>query len=247
MARGITISAMLPVLKAEIGDYSGTNATRDAELTVLLSNMQIRLATEHYWPFLERHWDVVCPPNIQFISLPTETAGDPESEMSSIDLDQLPTAEVFWNQIYQPVIYGINEEEYNTFNFALGQQSDPIQKWRLATNPNEPEDPNQFEVWPVPVTNQTIRFTGMRAILPLTDPTDTCDLDHMLIILFVAAERLSRSEKADANIKMQMAQRRLQWLKQGYTPKRVRRCLDGIDVPRKRDIKLVGVAATPKS
>lgn len=243
MPRGTTVSSMLAMLKAEIGDFSGINTTRDAELTVLLSNMQQRLVSEHYWPFLERHWDVECAANTQFISLPTETAGDPEAEMSSINLDQLPVAKVLWNQIYQPVEYGIDEDQYNTFNFALGQQSDPIQRWRLATNPNEPEDPNQFEVWPVPVTVQTIRFTGERAILPLTAPTDTADLDDMLIVLFVAAERLARSEKADSQLKMQMAQRRLQWLKQGYTPKRVRRMLDGSMMPPRRDIKLVGVAA----
>lgn len=244
MARGTTVTNLLTMLKAEIGDFASTNTSRDNELTVLLSNMQKRLATEHYWPFLERHWDVNCPAGQQYISLPTVTSGDPETETSDINLDELPVAKVLWNTLYQPVEYGINEEQYNIFNFALGQTSDPIQRWRLATNPNEAEDPNQFEVWPVPVTDQVMRFTGERAIQSLAAPTDTADLDDMLIVLFVAAERLARGEKADSNIKMQMAQRRLQWLKQGYTPKRVRRMLDGNSVPPRKDIKLIGVAAS---
>lgn len=234
---------MLVMLKAELGDYSGTNTQRDNELIQLMSNMQQRLATEHYWPFLQRDWDVICGPGIQYINLPTTTAGDPEVETSQINLDQLPTAQVFWNNIYSPIIYGIDEEQYNTFNFALGQQSDPISRWRLATNVNEPVDPNQFEVWPVPVTSQTIRFTGERAILPFSATTDTADLDDQLIVLFTAAERCLRSEKPDAQLKLQHAQRRLGWLKQGYTPKRKRRMLDGSTFPDRRDIKLVGIAA----
>lgn len=243
MPRGTTVTNLLAMLKAEIGDYAGTNTTRDAELTVLLSNMQKRLVSEHYWPFLERHWDVACPARQQYVTLPTTTSGDPETETVAINLDELPKVTVLWNQLYQPVELGIDEEQYNTFNFAFGQTSDPIQRWRLATNPNEVNDPNQFEVWPVPVTAQTIRFTGERAVQTLSIATDTADLDDMLLVLFVAAERLARSEKADSQIKMQMAQRRLQWLKQGYTPKRKRRMLDGTGQPPKVDGRLIGVAA----
>jgi hypothetical protein len=246
MPRGNTVANMLIMLKAEIGDFSGTNSTRDSELIQLMSNMQQRLLTEHYWPFMERWWDISCPPGIQYLTLPSNLDSEPTSESFPINLDELPTVQNFWNNIYQPVEVGINWEQYNSFNFALGQQSDPIQRWRLATNPNEPENPNVFEVWPVPVTTQTLRFTGERVLQSFVAPTDTADLDDTLIVLFVAAEKIQRSEKPDWQTKLTMAQRRLQWLKQGYTPKRKRRCLDGGQQPPRNDIKLVGIAAGVK-
>lgn len=243
MARGTTLANLRSMLKAECGNYSGTNTARDAELNVLLSNMQKRLSTEHYWPFLERHWDVDVAPGQQYISLPTTTAGDPEQEVSQINLDQLPTVKTLYTTQYWPVTYGIDEDEYNTFNFALGQTSDPIQRWRLATNPNEPEDPNQFEVWPVAGTQQTLRFTGERAILSMTADSDTADLDDILIVLFVAAEILQRNKQPDAQLKLAAAQRHLQWLKQGYSPKDKVRTMDGKgDSEFKRNRQLIGVA-----
>lgn len=232
MARGTSLAVLRSMLKAEIGDFASANATRDAQLNALLSNKQKLLATEHYWPFLERHWDVTATANTQYLSLPTTTAGDPEVVVLAIDLDTLPKVEVLYNNIYQPVINGIGEDEYNTFNFSLGQQSDPILRWRLATNPNEPDDPNQFEVWPVPVTEQTLRFTGERAIQALTTDGNTADLDDLLIVLFVAADILARQKQADAQVKFQAAQRRLQWLRQGYEAKVTRRTMDGRDMSK---------------
>lgn len=246
MSRGTTLSIARSMLKAEIGDFTGTNANRDAVLNQLISNMQKRLGVEHYWPFLEREWDVVVAAGQQYATLPTETAGDPEDEFVAINLDQLPTVKTFYTTQYWPVQYGIGEDEYNTFNFKLGQSSDPIQRWRLATNPNEIADPNQFEVWPVPGTSQTLRFRGERALLNLTQDTDTLDLDDMLVILFCAAEILTRAKQPDGALKLQGAQRHLQWLKQGYTVKDKVRTLDGKgDAQFNRDRRLIGVAVIP--
>ena len=246
MSRGTPLSQLRSMLKAEIGDFSGTNSNRDALLNALLSNMQKRLGVEHYWPFLEREWDVDVPSGTQYVTLPTETAGDPESEVSAINLDQLPTVKTLYTTQYWPVNYGISEDEYNTFNFALGQTSDPIQRWRLATNSNETSDPNQIEVWPVPGTDQTLRFRGERTILPLVADSDTADLDDMMIVLFCAAEILTRAKQPDGPLKMQAAQRQLQWLKQGYNTKDKVRTMDGKgDAQFNRDRQLIGVAVIP--
>lgn len=243
MSRGTTLSTLRSMLKAEIGDFTGTNSNRDAVLNNLLSNMQKRLGVEHFWPFLERDWDVVVPPNTQYVSLPTVTAGNPEVETSAINLDQLPTVKTLYTTQYWPVNYGIDEDEYNTFNFALGQTSDPIQRWRLATNPNEAADPNQFEVWPVASTQQTLRFRGERAIQQLVNDGDTADLDDMLIVLFCAAEILTRAKQPDGPLKMQGAQRHLQWLKQGYNTKDKVRTMDGKgDDQFNKSRQLIGVA-----
>lgn len=234
------------MLKAETGDFANTNTTRDALLNALLSNKQKQLATENQWPFLERRWNVPVAANTQYVSLPTTTSADPTAQTVDIDLDRLPFAEVLFNQVYLPIRYGIGDEEYNALNFAFGRQSDPIQRWRLATNAmstSEASVPvNAFEVWPVPVTAQTIRFTGRRALLPLTDEAHKCDLDDMLIVLFVAADLLARAKQPDAPLKLQNAQKRFQWLIQGWTQKDVRRTLDNDgDARFHRDMRLRGM------
>ena len=71
MARGNTFSAIRDMIKAEIGDYSGNNTNRDAELYALIANKQLWLATEYAWPFLERRWDVGVAPGTQYVNLPT--------------------------------------------------------------------------------------------------------------------------------------------------------------------------------
>jgi hypothetical protein len=94
----------------------------------------------------------------------------------------------------------------------------------------------------VPTVAQTIRFTGQRVVQALAVDADTADLDDMLIILFVAAERLTRSKQQDAQLKMQLAQRRLQWLRQNYPVPDVIRTMDGKgDSDFRKQRKLTGM------
>lgn len=239
MARGTTVVSLLAKLKAEIGDFSGTNTVRDLELTQLLDNKQKWLATEYEWPFLEQRWDQTVAIGAQFKTLPTT---DAEGDTTAINMERFPKVEVYWGQHWTPVEYGIGSDEYNTLDHSLGQDSDPIQRWRVATNPNEPTNPNQYEVWPVPVTAQTIRFTGQRTVTDLTANGATADLDDMLLVYFVAGERLMRSKQQDAQLKLQMAQRRLQWVRQNYPTRDVRRSLaGGGESDFKRDRRNVGM------
>lgn len=227
------------MLKAEVGDYSGTNSATDAATVTILSNMQKWLATEYDWPFLERRWNVACPANQQYVTFPTQ---DDNTDVIDMNLERMPKVEVQWTETWQPVIYGIGADEYNTLDFSLQQQSDPIQRWRAATNPNEPHNPNQYEVWPVPVTNQTMRFTGQRALQPLVNTsTDKADLDDMLLVMACATEMLTRSKQADAGLKQAKFNHRLQFIRQGYPTRDVVRILGGGgDAQFKRDRKLVG-------
>ena len=239
MARGVLVSTVLSMIKAEIGDYSGTNTASDNAIIVQMSNFQKWLATEYDWPFLERRWDVAAPANTQFLTFPTL---DDNGDTSAINMERMPLVEVLWTQVYQPVLYGIGAEEYNTLNLAYQQQSDPIQRWRAATNPNEPTNVNQFEVWPVPVTAQTLRFTGQRTLLNCAATTDKCDLDDMLITMGVAAEKLQRSNQKDAQLKLTKFQHRLQFIRQNYpTRDRIRVLGGGGENEFKRERKLAGM------
>ena len=255
MARGTTLGNLRAMVKAEIGAFANTNVQQDAEINQLLANEQLWLAAEYPWPFLEQRFDVSVAVAQQYASLPTQVSpGTPATESLALVMEVMPVVEVYYNSVYNPVLYGIGIQEYNMLNVQKGQYSDPIQRWRMATNVSETSQPNMFEVWPVPVTPQVVRFTGQRVLNELFQGTDavdyiantanyrasgqtarvyldalTADLDDMLLVLFVAAKRLARNKAADANIKLQQAQQRYQMLKQNYPVRFVHRALDGSD------------------
>ena len=69
-----------------------------------------------------------------------------------------------------------------------------------------------FEVWPMPSTAQTIRFTGERQLQQLVNDTDTADIDDLLLVLQVAAGEAARRELADAPLLIGRAKQRFQQL-----------------------------------
>lgn len=216
MARGTTLANLRAFLKAEIGDFSGTNTARDSEVNVLLSNKQKWLASEYDFPFLQHFWDATCPAGTQYVNLPTTTA-DTGATNTAINFERPVIVERFYNNIYDEIEYGIGRDEYNTSNFAtLSNQLDPIQRYRLVTDTSEASRADQFEVWPVPVTSQVVRFTGQRALNTLAADGDKADLDDMLLVYFVAAEILLREKQSDAQAKMVLAQQRLQKVRSVY-------------------------------
>jgi hypothetical protein len=200
---------------AEIGDASSPNTVRQTEINTLLSNKQKWLASEYSWPFLEQFWDSAVGAGAQYVQFPTLNDSG-LGETTAINFERPVLVQVFWNQIYLDMDYGIGSEEYNYLNPQLQQFCDPIQRWRFRTDTSEPTAPDTYEVWPVPVTPQTVRFTGQRTIIPLTQDTDKADLDDMLLVYFVAAEMLMRSKQEDAQLKMSMAKQRLEKLRGAY-------------------------------
>ena len=240
MSRGVALSVIRGYVNAECGFASQTtNTARDAMVNTLIANKQRWLATEYDWPFLASHYDLNAPANTQYLTLPTQT-GQPNVATIALNLERMPTVEVFWNTVYRDVEYGIGEMQYNSMNYALGQQSDPIQRWRWASNADDPT-PNQIEVWPVPVTASVLRFTGQRSLLPLLVDADKADLDEMLLTYAVAAELLTRAKQADAQLKLTQFQRRLAWCRQMYPTEDKRMCLGQGDRSFKESRRLTGM------
>lgn len=124
-------------------------------------------------------------------------------------------ADMFYANVWIPLIYGIEPEDYNSMNPELNQRSDPVIKWRMY-------DENQFEVWPMPASNgNKVRFRGKRLPEPLVSDTSRADMDDMLIVLYVSAEILAKQKSADSELKLAAAQRRLIQLKMRYTGRNV--------------------------
>src|SRR4029077_790999 len=243
MPRGTALSDVRAMLKAEIGDYSGTNTARDLELNLLLYNKQIQLSHEFDWSFFERRWNAAVAAGQRYVPFPTVDADFGENVTINLDMLETGKVEVLWNQNYYPIMYGIGEDEYNMLNPLLNQSADPIRRWREASNVVEPPDSNKFEVWPVPVSNQIVRFTANRNLLPFEDDADVCDLDDMLLVLGVATEILTRTKQPDAITKGQLFTRRLRQLGM-RNPMRDKKRIMGGGTPqgdRRPDIKLVAI------
>ena len=229
MGRGTALSTLLTMLKAELGYSLDASATgKDTALKQMLSNKEQWLSTELDWPFLEHRWDLACGVGSRYLNLPTTEAspGD-EGATVAINFEREVRVEVFYNNKYWPLDYGIGSTEYNIFNSDLsGQVMDPIQKWRFATDTSEVANANQIEIWPTPVTAQTVRFTGQRVIGALAADADKADLDDTLIVLFTAAEMLANLDQNNAQLVMARAQERLKKVIGNY-PARTRRIIIG--------------------
>lgn len=191
MARQQPLAAIRNGLKAEIGDSLEIGTANDKTYNQLLANMEMWLASEYDWPFLELRTDVPMVAGTRYYTMPT-----------TYNQDRPIFAECKFNTYWHKLELGIGSREYNAFDSERGIKADPVYRWRQTND-------GQFEVWPLPASNvQTIRLTGQQQILPLVEDADLADLDDQLLILFVAAEILSRSDMKDATTKMQKAQDR---------------------------------------
>lgn len=217
MARGVSLADLVQKLKAEIGYSQDISIVSDAELKNLLSNKQQWLSTEFDFPFLEQRWDLNVQPSSRYLQLPT-IAGGPTSDVVAINFERPVLVEVFYNNLWEPVLEGIGSQEYNYLNSDQGIGLDPIMRWRMASDTSD-VPANSIEIWPMPQTPQIIRFTGQRVVSFLQGDTDLCDLDDMMLVYFVAGEKLTRLNQADAQLKLAQANRRLLQTKATY-PKR---------------------------
>lgn len=203
----------------------------DAQLYRLIDNEQKRLAADFDWPFLDKYADVAAIVGTRNLNFPG----------TNVVLERPLRVERKFNTLWQEIEHGIEDCDYNVSDSDLGRQMDPIQKWRLNS------DGTTFEVWPIPATAQTIRFHGQRPITSLLtagayDPTKTLDLDDVLVVLFVAANRLSRMKQQDAPLMLQRAQQRLQMLRvSGPAITEQRTILGGDDSDYQRDRRNVGM------
>ncbi len=203
MPIGTTLANVLLMLKAELGYNltAGVATADDQQLYRLVDNEQKRLASDYDWPRLDKYADVAAAATTRNLTLPT-----------SIVFERPVRVERKFNTLWSDIKHGILDTDYNVVDSDLGRMMDPIQKWRLNS------DGTTFEIWPIPSTDQTVRFHGQRPLSTLLaagvyDPTKTLDLDDLLVVLFVAANRLKRMKQADGDVMMARAQQRLQMLR----------------------------------
>ena|SRR5208337_2064596 len=217
--RETPLGAVLGFLKAEVGYAAGANVVSDITLAQLLDQQQKWLATEHDWPFLKERWDVQVAPNIRYPALPT--VDDLGTVSVPIDFERPVQVSRFYNNYWDDVDYGITDQDYNYVNSDQNVVLDPIQKWEMS-------DEGNFEVWPIPATQQTVRFNGQRlpgslvsyaGQVPTMGALSTLlDLDDMMVVYFTAVEVLTDLGNPKAQLKLAKAMQRFSQCR-GNNPK----------------------------
>ncbi|MDR9437542.1 MAG: hypothetical protein RI563_11720 [Thiohalophilus sp.] len=134
-----------------------------------------------------------------------------------------------YGSVWVPLAYGVDPEDYTIHNSDDDDRADPVLKWHIIDVTGTP----QFEVWPLPASAGTVRFTGIKSKTDLSSSSAKCDLDSVMIVLFAAAEILEAAGAADARSKLAKAQARKIRM-QGRTQKTGRRTMTGDQVDDKR-------------
>jgi hypothetical protein len=162
-------------------------------------------ASEHDWPFLKVRNTVALSAATRYANLP------------SMNFERPVAVACFWNTFWKDMEYGIDSEEFNSFSSGdsiAARTVDPPQRWQFY-------DETQFEVWPVPVSAFTIRFTGQRTLTSLKtgsayDTAKTFDLDDMLLVYSVAADKLTALKSPAAQVMAAKAAARFNSVRGSY-------------------------------
>lgn len=199
----VTLTALLDKFRKEIGASTmpGQGVSAMPKWINLLQRTQEWFYDDYDWPHLEIDDDysiILGERYYNFIQ-------------GGINPFRVKLAGVYWNTRWTDVKYGIGMTEYNVYNPQLGQQADPLLKWRRYSDKTIGQQ--MFEVWPPPASPSTLRFRGIQSLPPLVDGTDVCVIDDTLIILTAAAEYLASAGDKGAQVKQQAAQSRYTRLK----------------------------------
>lgn len=204
MARGVTLGQLLDDVRAEVGHSLQPNlgkASRDV-LIGMIQRVQKRLWEDYSWPFLKVTRDINIQAGQRYYDLP-----------SDITFERVERVETKHGDYWTKLHYGIGAEQYNQHDSDRGIRSSPIRRYDTYEN-------NQIEFWPIPSNNadtktgtNSVRIHGIRNLSPFVATSDTADLDDQLIVLYTAAEVLTRQKQGDAQSKLAQAQAHYQRLK----------------------------------
>lgn len=197
MALNTTLANLLVMLKAEIGNAltAGIATADDAVLRVLLSNKQKYLSYLYDFVDLELRVAVTATAATRTFNFPT-----------SLDVNR--PVKIFTKltvqDLWRPMDYGVDEPELSLFNSDAGVTADPIRKWQFYGVDGSGN--RKVQVWPIPTTDQYLLVDGQIVLPSLAVDSDKAAIDDLMLVLFVAADRLTRTDQSDASTKLQQAQ-----------------------------------------
>jgi len=198
MARGTTLGDLVTKLKAEAGHSSAINLTVDKAdaFKQTLRHVQEQLYYDYDWPHLRIVASKTMAAGSRFYDVPVDAT------YGTINFDRIEAVECEYNDSFIEVGRGIGFGEYNQYDPADDERSDPVLRWDVRWTGSKA----QIEVWPLPSSATKLWFRGIRDLSALTSNSDTADLDDNMIVLYAAAEILARQKSEDARAKLAAAQ-----------------------------------------
>lgn len=197
MAVGTSLASLREMLKAEarLSTNAAVGVGNVPTLDQLLRRTQTMLYDEYDWPHLQMVTRKTLQSGQRFYDPPPE-----------ITVDRIDRVTVWYSSMPHTLERGIGADEYAAYDSAAGEKTDPVLKWDLRWTGSA----TQIEVWPVPVGDDMfLEFIGPRKLNALVADDDRADLDDYAIVLFAAAEILGAAKSEDAQLKLQMAQKRI--------------------------------------
>lgn len=214
MARYSTLEKVLTDVRAEarLSLNAQHNINERDRHIALIQREQDRLWSEFDWPHMvvDRFIPLQAGQRFYDPSSVLDEAGAVKNDMS---IERIARIDVKTDGEWMTLINGVSAAEYAAHDSFKDQRAWPPRRWRLY------ED-EMVEVWPVPDQNAVpatqegmLRITGVRKCRPLVENGDRLDLDDHTVTLFVAAAILAASGAADAQLKLELANRRLNSVK----------------------------------
>lgn len=233
MALGTALSTLRTLLKSEIGNDLSVQTALDTGFMQLFILGQRDLADRFDWPHLKKRVDVGIDANSQYATLP------------NLNFERPVRVATEYNGRWLPVNYGIDEKEYNLYDFADDETSEPISKWQRYSGAEGTW--TQFEVWPVPGSGQVMRFVGQQRVVDFTGENSVAYLDDLLLVYWVAATYLTRIKNPQAQIAWAKVTERMSQLRRN-APRRSGWTVIGGGTPvRRRPIVASDWEASPES
>ena len=198
------IRQLLDDVRAEVGHSLQPNlgkASRDI-LIGMIQRVQKRLWEDYSWPHLKVTRDIEIQAGQRYYDLPNDVVFERVERVETKHGD-------YWTKLG----YGIGADQYNQHDSDRGIRSSPIRRYDAYEN-------NQIEVWPIPENNSdpttgtdSLSYIRHQNLSQFVAAADTADLDDQLIVLYTAAEVLTRQKQSDAQNKLAQAQAHYQRLK----------------------------------
>jgi hypothetical protein len=182
MARGTQFLDLITRVKALSGRAQSVAVGVDdlPKVKEVINNIYEMLWDDYDWPFLKILSRITLQAGQRYYDFPDDMV-----------LETVDSVNVFWSDLGHPLTRGIGVDEYNSYDPVSDTRGEPALRWdvrRIGTA-------TQFEIWPIPSTNeQVIEFTGRAKHARLVNDDARCWVDDVSVVNFSAA-MLEKDEK----------------------------------------------------
>lgn len=193
MRSGIALSTIREevLIEAGLSAQPGHSTFNIDRINQMVNRIERAMLLEGEWPTLAFEETLTVAADAQYVDLPT-----------NITFTMIDNIYVAYGSEWFEVKSGIGARERTIYNST--QRALPASRYEYRAN-----NPTKLEIWPIGGVEQTLLVEGTKTVGAMREENDVCSLDADVIVLRAAAEILGRENKADAELKLSEAARRM--------------------------------------